>query len=509
MNVSDPESYSSSFTSDNFYKALKFDSLNIDISKNIVLPNLFNLLEVLGCTEIIIESHYNDRFYLDDYLHFYGSCFSTYNRFCKRLHFFNKQVKDHINRILDSSESSEEDSKELQNSYLGFTVIRPLKTIIGRTIIKPVLTNINPDYGYYIDFEHIYTLKNYNVNLFGIPLKVQSLGFQEQDRTISACATSALWTVLEKTNSRFGYYTPTPFEITQKANEIYPISRAIPSSGLTGMQVINSVQNFGLEIEFMSIEEIDNNSFLSLCYAFLRGGFPLFLAVVVGETDFHAVGIVGYHLKSENSRNSDLNTVADCIDFFYVHDDNIGPFTRYSVEDDLSLKCRINPTKNDMRTAVPLFIVIPVYHKIRYPFSKVYSILTKIMDLIKMIEGLNLPNPIEWDCYITTVNDFKKSILTHFLMSAEIKRELSFKAFPRFIWRCTLMYSKIVPLIEILVDATEGPNSMPIFTMYPIDFDYWEKIKITFNNKDNSVYLNEYFDFPELFEFVKKGLNKY
>ncbi|TFG24540.1 MAG: hypothetical protein EU529_04005 [Promethearchaeota archaeon] len=516
--IANPDSFFKIFNFENYSEVLKFESLTYDdLTNNSNIKNIYTFLENQNCKEIIIEAHYNDKFYLDDYLHFYGSCFQSYKRFCKRLHFFTASVKNLIIEIIDNyEEDNTEKLNELQNNYLGFLIVRPLNTIIGRTAITFSSANNNIDIGHRSNFAHIFTLKTYNVNLLGIPLVVKSLGFQEQDQTISACATSALWTILEKTNPRFGYYTPTPYEITQKASEFISISRAIPSSGLTGMQVMNSIKKFGLEAEFMSISEentlgikIDRNAVLSLCYAYLKGGFPLFLALKINDSDYHATAILGYHLKDVIPPNQDFNTIANRIDCFFVHDDIVGPFTRYYVKDDLSLYLNKEESHHNYVKVDPLYIVIPVYHKVRYPYSKVYSILGKLMRMMNMIDR-DKKYSLEWDCYLTTVNQYKKSLISpSFIIDEKLKRDLLFKSFPRFFWKCTLFINKIVAQIELLVDATEGPNSMPFFKMYPInDNIYWQKIKTFINEAENHT-LIQYLKSPRLVQFLQDEINKF
>jgi len=76
--------------------------------------------------------------------------------------------------------------KQLDSNYLGFMVLKPLpQTIVGRTCFKTY-----PDDG---NRRHFPTLHKYSSNLFGLPLTVNSLAYQEQDKVVAACATSALW----------------------------------------------------------------------------------------------------------------------------------------------------------------------------------------------------------------------------------------------------------------------------------------------------------------------------
>ncbi len=46
----------------------------------------------ISCKSIVKENMYVDKYYLDDYVHFYASCHRTYSKLCQRLHFFKTNV---------------------------------------------------------------------------------------------------------------------------------------------------------------------------------------------------------------------------------------------------------------------------------------------------------------------------------------------------------------------------------------------------------------------------------
>ena len=72
----------------------------------------------------------------------------------------------------------------LSEAYLGFIVVKPLHTNpIGRTCLRTYPESNNRKYP---------VLQTYEVGLYGHSLSVTSLAFQEQDRVVAACATSAI-----------------------------------------------------------------------------------------------------------------------------------------------------------------------------------------------------------------------------------------------------------------------------------------------------------------------------
>ncbi len=277
--------------------------------------------------------------YLDDYLHYYGSCFIPPSKICKRFHFF-KENPEEISHLLNNAYDPElHFIDSLQSKYLGFIVIKPIPNMIGKCCISPYL-DINSDClnGQFLDTQHILTLRSYDVHLFGIKLSIDSLAFQQQDTVISMCATAALWTIFQKANKEFGYYTPNPYEITKKANE-FTQKRPFPSSGLNFIQIINTIRSYGMDLEVSGITSVKDpyRDFLAYCYAYLRGGFPIFLGVNIemegtGTKGNHAIAVLGYKLNREIPRDLELPMVGNHIKFFYAHDDNLGPFAKFEMQ---------------------------------------------------------------------------------------------------------------------------------------------------------------------------------
>ena len=105
----------------------------------------------------------------------------------------------------------------------------------------------------------------YEANLIGIQLQVNTLAFQEQDKTIAACATSALWTIFHGTGMLFQHRIPSPVEITRVATDRFPRERSFPSDGLDLLQAVDAVRSIGLEPTNLDIS--DPYVFKSTVYA--------------------------------------------------------------------------------------------------------------------------------------------------------------------------------------------------------------------------------------------------
>ena len=178
----------------------------------------------LGAGSILLETDYVDRNYLEDHSRYYVKCFNRYGGRCARLHFFKAMIDpdtqedlskvDHskLKTIFDSS-SPNEKIEEIKGCYLGFIVIKPIpQTFIGRTCLKVYDSLLNQGETYKKIIR-----KTYTANLYGIELTVKSIAFQEQDKVIAACATTAIWSTLHALRWINSSNVPSPSEITLSA----------------------------------------------------------------------------------------------------------------------------------------------------------------------------------------------------------------------------------------------------------------------------------------------------
>jgi hypothetical protein len=179
----------------------------------------------LDARTILAENDYIDRDFLEDFAAYYVRCFHPYGCKCTRLHFFRCSLtKEGFEQTL-ASQLTEARLSALQSDYLGFVVVKPLpQTVVGRTCLT---TYEKAQRRFYP------TARPYGANLFGIPLRVKTVAFQEQDKVAAACATSALWSVFHSTGVLFQHQILSPVEITRAAHDGAPmLGRSLPSQGL-------------------------------------------------------------------------------------------------------------------------------------------------------------------------------------------------------------------------------------------------------------------------------------
>lgn len=236
---------------------------------------LYNYLSSIGAKSILLEPRYTDRDFLEDYSRYYVKRFRNDGQVCGRLHFFNCKI-DH--KSLDSMmlDSARQDLTRplLQDSYLGFVVIKPLsKTFIGKTCLR-----IAGDQGTGLGTKKKIS-KRYDVNLFGIKLYVHSIAFQEQDKVVAACATTAIWTALHALPGRDVKTIPSCSEITLSAlNFVDGSNNGFPNKHLSHKQIQRSLDVEGLRYHSSTLTTTPKKWFQGYASSHIDSDLPVILA---------------------------------------------------------------------------------------------------------------------------------------------------------------------------------------------------------------------------------------
>jgi hypothetical protein len=411
----------------------------------------------VGAKTILAESPYTDRDYLEDYAAYYARCHEEYGRRCARLHFFGRKFEDNL--IKRAMAKDVKAVGELQDSYLGFIVVKPLpSTVIGRTCLVTYTRS---------ERERAYpATRVYDVHLFGIELKVDSLPFQEQDRDVAACATSALWSVFNATGHLFQHSIPSPAEITKAAAEAQRVmSRTLPAgSGLTAEQIADAIRSVGLEPGYINASNID--LLMIAATAYLRAGIPsILLGALVDvespakpkELGLHAVALAGYRLfTGKPSAYGTALFSATSSDKLYAHDDQIGPFSRLKVDRRKHPNWLHSSLRED-RYFEPRTLLLPLYHKIRVPIDSVISAVASLNDWVELARTkgfVKLDKPVVWDIELTSNAKFKALVYQDDAIPEDFRSRALTEDLPRYMWRVHAA-SEGQQLFDLLFDATD------------------------------------------------------
>lgn len=458
------------------------NSTSAQISSKQHITYLFEYLSSLGANTIVLESRYIDHDYLEDYAGYYVRCFNRYRRTTTRLHFFGHtfNLRQFSSVVLESPNNRL--GKKIADSYLGFIVVKPLpQTIIGRSCLKTYPSDNGR--------RQFPTLHKYNLNLFGLPLSVESLAYQEQDKVVAACATSALWSVFQGSGKVFHHPIPSPVEITKSASLHIPDTGAVPHetrtlhhSGLTPTQIAHGVRSVGMDPYLIGA----SNEYVlkSTAYAYMKAKIPALLGISLYELangtqiamGLHAVVITGYslgHPQPSPFSNSNILITASRIDKIYVHDDQIGPFARMGFAANNQMETAWPDSRGNKGNvyANPFMLLIPLYHKIRIPFQIVYEKLALFDAILEVLRGpgfIPLTTKLEWDIYLCEVNDFKTEISTNAFLDKKTKRDALLINMPKYLWRATGIDNGIQK-IDVLFDATDIEQGAIIVTILVYD----------------------------------------
>lgn len=444
----------SAFGEAEFFSALPGTPCTLeDVKNNGRVKYLVDYLRYLGCKTIITELDYVDADYLDDYASFYSKSFDRIPSRCRRLHLFSCDISA---EEFESALGCPERSSLFEPNYLGFVVSRPLPAaIIGRTLLK----TYPPDQG-----RRQYTAtRPYRVNLFGIDLMIESLAYQEQDTSLAACATVALWSCFQKTQELFPSTTaPTPVAITKAANRLQLAARSFPSRGLEIQQICNAISAVGLDPEVYPVTK--DLPFVSLAYSYLKLGVPVLAVVKIPGIGAHAIAINGFsltgnqHLQSEGGSALLPPMIGRRINELYGHDDQMGPFCRLKLKMGADGVVRFVDTGWNQELE-PLALVIPVYPKIRIGFREVTSWVSMVSTMVSWKRNAK---DFEWDIHLTRTNDFKHDLHTGISsVPNHIKREILLSGLPKYIWRCGLKVAG-APTFEMILDTTAMVNGFPL-----------------------------------------------
>jgi len=425
---------------------------------------IYDYLSEIDAKTVVVEEKYIDKDYLIDYAKFYARSFNIDEKFTERLHFFSGGFSNYdFQRIL--VEGKKEEFEKLNNSYLGFVVMKPIKDedgnfLVGRTVLKTYDKEVNPGHEY-----RVYNTDIYKASLFGIPLKIDSLPFQTQDKAVGACATTACWIALHPLSVLFGTQRESPFEVTEKSVSFTSLEeRNFPNTpGLSIMQMKSYFNLIGLETEFINIKKIqkkfekvglisdEDDIVADAVRAYAEMKLPIIAALKLERKaapeleedkdnyDRHAVIISGYRYN-----DGILNEL-------YIHDDTIGPYSRAKPNKNFSSLINEWTEIREYKSVLVDKLMIPIYPKIRLSFDYIYYIFLKT-------KRLKRKKKARYELFLIELNQYKEFLSKQMIKD---KMEKLHKPSPRFLW-ISRTYIDDKPCIDQVFDAT---------SVYPQEFE--------------------------------------
>lgn len=462
-----------SFSEENLAKALSNDYTPVEV---IMEKNHFDyFLRYLGegglhACSIVIEEEYISKDYLDDYAEYYAVCFQKYPKFCKRIHFFKTTITEGLlNKVILGDKELPE---KFWDDYLGFVVVKPIpETVIGFTLLHDYNTSIS------IPERQYWGLREYKVHFFGHETSLSSLAFQEQDSVLAACATTAIWSMLNKASCDYHTVLKSPNEITRDAGNLMPDgNRIFPNRGLDVQQICRAIFISGLVSEVKQGKTFgkreDGGSGCYITNSFLKKylnahstlGIPVILVIEVPygmNFGLHAITVTGFKAAPLEPIQPAIGTTwfADNIDKIYAHDDQFGPFVRIELFGDMELDSPWTD-KHDKRWATRVTdIIIPVFPKVRISYEDVESIVSGLDAILSIFFDRKIKFELVWDIKIKFSEKFKSEIRERNNLDNEKKLNLLVSSLPKYIWVATCFIGDH-QVLEFIFDATDVSNGM-------------------------------------------------
>lgn len=427
-------------------------------------------LHALGAKTIVVETGYIDHDFVEDYSFYYSRCFRSYKPRCARFHCFEKKYdKEFIESVILDEDSNSEN--ELNKSYLGFVIIRPLvDTIIGRTCMIPSKDDVISNY--------FHAKCEIKVSFFGIALSVKCMPFQEQDSMVAACATTALWSALNVTGRLFCHSIMTPSRITLTAKERgVSLYRALPNrDGLSINEMAYTIRRMGLDVVCVDVlptltTKRKKSIILGNVFSYLTLGIPVIIVGRIKKANssippaMHAVVANGFDYFDDNElkshgvdKDADLRRMtAGWIGRIYVCDDRIGPYTSLHVE---SSSPHLITRDNEVFDVK--YLLIPLNDKIRVSYDEVWDVAFKLDGLL--LKLFPIVKHIKWDITLKRSNEFKRDIRKDGEIDESLeksKRKVLFVCLPKYLWVVTIFLKDKQSAI-IGIDSTDAGQGLNI-----------------------------------------------
>jgi len=200
------------------------------------LLRCIEVVRSLGAATLVVETRYLDIDYRSEFSAYYSRQFADVPDSAHRLHFFAKRLTSRsLWRLAANS------------AYIGYVVVRPASTgLVSRALLPPP-----PDVA-----AAVRTSVTERVNFFGQELQVVGVPFTQQDAQLGACAQAAAWMCHFTAHLRGDTGRRVKADFSLKADASLHPSRALPTGGLTAMQLSELFRTFELPAIFYSVGEL-------------------------------------------------------------------------------------------------------------------------------------------------------------------------------------------------------------------------------------------------------------
>ena len=411
------------------------------------------------CKTVVVENRYRDKDHSKALSSYYAKSFRQVEPECRRLHFFTSRLPVDF---LDTKST-----QELQDSYLGFCVLRPFaQRRIGRTVLRRLR------YRPALEFPTCQGV--FEVNLAGHKISVKGSAFIEQDTMVAACASADIWMSTTIMGTRFGLQQQSTSEITNLATQYQIQNRPMPSEGLVTEQMLHCLR--AMDYAPLLIGVYNQNQAKHDIYSYIESEVPPILLCEFPPftSEGHVIVGVGhsYSIPNTNPFKSELKwpgepplefaRSSEWIPSILVNDDQRGPYRKLSFIDietfvakinsnylsinvgDLNLekfKCPItidvNMPSSGYRDGEEIGniwgIIIPLPPGVLLTAEQAERKGARLIRWWHLRNGIPLPQDLVLRTYLTPSNEYKNRAMVSG-MDPFVKSMIAGKPMPRWVW---------------------------------------------------------------------------
>jgi hypothetical protein len=405
---------------------------------------------------VFIEYPYICKDHKNVYSNYYSKQYRIKSHLTERIHFFNSEIEDPF--LLGDFEFSE--------SYIGFSVIRPVKErCIGKTFIDPM--KIFPK-----DHTHFVLRAKRRTHFLGKNQTISAFPFISQEKDVTVCAHSSLWSVCRFLSTKYNMYKEIyPFDIVQLASSDH--GRTFPYHGLTWADYSQILTTSGAYPELFILDKTNNEDALQyiifVLYSYVESGFPLIASLRPIESSRHSINVIGHTIdydivKDEYPKlnKNEFISSTTFIDSFIIQDDNKFPY-QYLVRDICTKRSNFHSSYNIESI---IGIICPLPEKIFLSAGQVQILAEGFTDTYKDEINEVFEGPYITRTFLTTCTAFTRSKMNDgYIDEDELGFYCSQLNLPHFCWIteiCTFeQYLKNEQdngeiFAEIVYDATAG-----------------------------------------------------
>ncbi|MCF2503778.1 hypothetical protein L0663_10350 [Dyadobacter sp. CY107] len=411
----------------------------------------------------VIEYPYVDKVYRNSYYNYFASKHGNYQRDCIRVSIFSEEV-DVDKFMLPASHAF------LQQKFLGYFVLRPIRDVFGRSLIDPRALDEH-------DFK--ICMQSTNCSVLGVKLSLSGFPHCSQDRETITCSETTLWAVMEYFGNKYADYKPVlPSQII-KTLESHAMQRQLPAGGLTMDEISFALKQFGFGPRLYSAERYDDPIF-EIADIYVESGIPV-LTGLASKGLGHVVVLIGkqwvepdFAIAKARTFDAFGRTISyfDSSDLggeYVVQDDNPAPYRVISLDEP-----GMHYEDEDSKAYKVDHIVVPLYPKVYLEAYVAKSLVIEI--LMDQLFGFDFKDNFVLRFFLTSSRSFKSHVASTEGMPVGLKQHILITKMPKFIWVAEIYNNQAYAQQPsqgaglIILDATEAKTASTdalIFAAYP------------------------------------------